>query len=167
MDWTYVAVYSLAATLGLNAYLVQPPADNKRSSADAGVHAYSPHRAIDTAGAAFHTAIVILNGCLAALVGKNSLGTHPGTHFTADTKTLIKAEAGYTVYISEFFHVLSSVSGEQQRCCDPEQYCANRKAELNRNGSSHLPLDTRRGGIGCRTGEIHSQIRTHYHNKSE
>ncbi len=83
----------LAATLGFNPYLVQPPADHKRGSADAGVHTHRPHRAIDAAGAAFHATVVIPNGCFAVVVVKDSLGTDPGTHFTADTKALIQAEA--------------------------------------------------------------------------
>lgn len=84
---------NLAATLRFDPYLVQPPADHKRGSADAGVDAHRPHRAIDATGAAFHTAVVILNSCFATLVGKDCLRTYPGTHFTADTKALVQAEA--------------------------------------------------------------------------
>ena len=91
--WTKVALYNSAAALGLDSYFIQPPADHKRCSADTRVYAHRPHRTIDTAGAAFHTAIKILNGCFPTMVGKDGLRAYPGTHFTADAKTLLKAKA--------------------------------------------------------------------------
>ena len=111
---------NLAAALGFNPYLVQPPADHKRCSADTRVDAYRPHRAINAAGAAFHTAVQILNYRFARLVGKHGLGAYPGTHLTSDADILIQPQTGYAIYISKFFHILLSTPGQHQRCSNPE-----------------------------------------------
>ena len=105
MDWTEVAMDSLAAGFRLDPYFVQPPADHKGGSADTRIDAHRPNRTVDAAGTAFHAAVAIFNRGLAGMIGKDGLGTYLGTHLTTDAHTPVQTKAGHTIYISQIFHI--------------------------------------------------------------
>ncbi len=136
-------------------------------SADARVDRNGPDWTIDPAGAAFHTAVTVLNQGFIVPIGEYRMRADPRARLTTDTQALIKTQAGDAGYISEIFHKSSSSSGNEERGSTPEQHGSDGQAKLHRDRFSHFPFNTGGRGVRRRTGKIHSQIGTHCHDNPQ